>query len=109
PRANAYLAFDKRTIQIIPQTKDSLRETALDNVLLSGPLLLDDGLRINIKNDKFNRNKHPRTAIALKDHTLILLTVDGRNKKSHGLSLHELSQLLAWYDCDKAMNLDGGG
>src|SRR5690606_28421481 len=36
PRGNAYLAFDKKNIRIIPQTADSLRETSMDNVLLSG-------------------------------------------------------------------------
>ncbi len=109
PRSNAYLVFNRQVIQIIPQTKDSLNETTLQNVLLSGPLLLKNGHRMNIIHDKFNRNKHPRSAIALKDHTLILLTVDGRNKKSHGVNLLELSNLLAWYNCDDAMNLDGGG
>lgn len=108
-RADAYLAFDKKSIQIIPQTADSIRETRIANVLLAGPLLLHGGEITEIGKNRFNDNKHPRTAIALRGHTLIFITVDGRSPMAHGVSLFELSQLLKWYACDAAMNMDGGG
>jgi len=109
PRANAYFVFDRKRIDILPQTKDSTNETAPDNVLLAGPLLLYHSQTTDLSTDKFDGNKHPRTVVAIKGNTLIFLTADGRNKKSHGLSLYELSKFLSWYGCQSAMNLDGGG
>jgi exopolysaccharide biosynthesis protein len=109
PRSSAYFVFDKKQVQIIPQTVDSIRETAIDNVLLSGPLLLSAGKIVPLGANAFNNNKHPRTAVALRGQTLIFITVDGRNRMSHGVSLGELSRLLKWSRCEAAMNLDGGG
>lgn len=106
PRANAYLAFDRKSIQIVP---DSLSAAIADNILLAGPLLILDGKIIDIDKNKFNDNKHPRTAVALRGRSLIFITIDGRNKRSHGVSLPELSQILSWHGSDAAMNLDGGG
>ena len=55
--------------------------------------------------------RHPRTAIGLKDeNTVLLVTVDGRDKQAEGMSASELTTLL--YDClgcKDALNLDGGG
>lgn len=109
PRANAYFAFDQQDVCIIPQTADSTRETRIDNVLLSGPLLLSGSEFAPLEENKFNMNKHPRTAIALRGDTLVFITIDGRNASSHGVNLIELSRLLKWYGCEAAMNLDGGG
>lgn len=109
PRSNAYIAFDKKSVRIIPQTQDSIRESSADNVLLSGPLLLSNNQFAVLEDNKFNDNKHPRTAVALRGNTLVFITVDGRSSMSHGVSLPELSKLLKWYGCVDAMNLDGGG
>lgn len=109
PRSNAYLVFDKKSVKIIPRTQDSIRDRSADNVLLSGPLLLSDSEFAALDDSKFNDNKHPRTAVALRGNTLIFITIDGRNAMSHGVSLPELSKFLKWYGCEDAMNLDGGG
>ncbi len=55
--------------------------------------------------------RHPRTAIAVtKDGTLLLVTVDGRNKIAKGMSAKELTEFLRRYFNPKsAMNIDGGG
>lgn len=105
-RANAYLAFDHKKLLI---TDDSTQSGAYPNILLAGPLLLKDGLSYPLSKNAFNDNRHPRTAIALKGNKLILLTVDGRNAKSQGLTLGELEKIFRWYGCQSAMNLDGGG
>ena len=54
---------------------------------------------------------HPRTAIGLsKDgNTLYLITVDGRQKKSIGVTQTELAELLIEKGIYNAINLDGGG
>ena len=53
--------------------------------------------------------KNPRSAIGYKnDGTLIIVTIDGREKTSVGMTLFELAKLMKWIDCDYAMNFDGG-
>ena len=55
--------------------------------------------------------RHPRTAIGY-DHSktfLYMVTVDGRQNSSIGMTLNELSQLMRSIGCDNALNLDGGG
>ncbi|SOD19975.1 phosphodiester glycosidase family protein [Pedobacter xixiisoli] len=80
------------------------------NIMLSGPLL-----RLNNEDEKldsvpFNKLRHPRTAIGIKpDGSVLLLTVDGRQQNSAGMSLFELTKIMKWLGCTSAINLDGGG
>lgn len=54
--------------------------------------------------------RNPRTAIGYtKDNSLIMLTADGREGASIGLTLIELANLMKELGCVNAMNLDGGG
>jgi exopolysaccharide biosynthesis protein len=53
--------------------------------------------------------RHPRTAVAIKDDKILLITVDGRNEKAAGMSLFELAGFLKWIKAGDAVNLDGGG
>ncbi|MFN7927338.1 MAG: phosphodiester glycosidase family protein [Blastocatellia bacterium] len=59
----------------------------------------------------FYHFRHPRTAIGMRaDGTLVLVTVDGRQpKKSVGVTIPELIQLMQEFGCVQAINLDGGG
>lgn len=64
--------------------------------------------------DKFSSNitgTHPRTAIGTsKDgETLYLVTVDGRQNSSVGMTQQELAEFLLDIDVYNAINLDGGG
>lgn len=54
---------------------------------------------------------HPRTAIGLSKsgNTLFLITVDGRQKKSIGMTQTELAEFLIEKGIYTAINLDGGG
>jgi len=80
------------------------------NVLLNGPLLIFDQVNENIDTAAFNRLRHPRTCLGLKSNgNVILLTVDGRDDHSAGMSLFELSKLMRWLGCITAINFDGGG
>ena len=105
-RANAYFAFDKKSTRI---TSDSSSIGYYPNIILAGPMLLAQDARVQLSKNAFNDNRHPRTAIGLKGNKLILITVDGRRNESQGMNLHELTNILKWYGCEKAMNLDGGG
>ena len=53
--------------------------------------------------------KNPRSAIGYKhDGTLIIVTVDGREETSVGMTLRELAVLMKNLGCENAMNFDGG-
>ncbi|MCX7642790.1 MAG: phosphodiester glycosidase family protein [Armatimonadetes bacterium] len=80
-----------------------------------GPRLLRKG-RISVECEQegfstiFRQTKHPRTAVGLKDESLIWVVVDGRQPGySEGMSLDELAEFLLNAGCKDALNLDGGG
>jgi exopolysaccharide biosynthesis protein len=80
------------------------------SVLLTGPMLLEDGTEVALSKTPFNDNRHPRTCVCITDeHQVLLLTADGRNAQALGLSLPELRSLLSELGCRDAVNLDGGG
>lgn len=80
------------------------------NVMLTGPLLLYNSVKEAIDSAAFNTLRHPRTCIGIKpDGKILLLTVDGRNENSAGVSMFELTKIMAWLGCSSAVNLDGGG
>lgn len=87
-------------------------EKSLDgeDVMLTGPLLLYNGKTAELDTGSFNRLRHPRSAIAVTgDKDILLITVDGRNANSAGMSLYELAEMLRWLHCRDGVNLDGGG
>ncbi|GGE57471.1 uncharacterized protein DUF2233 [Pedobacter psychrotolerans] len=80
------------------------------NVLLNGPLLRYNNQNEVLDTTSFNRFRHPRTCLGIKPNgRVILLTVDGRNENSAGMSLMELTSLMKWLGCTDAINFDGGG
>jgi len=80
------------------------------DVMLSGPLLLFHKTIEELDTTSFTKARHPRSAIGIKANgKVILLTVDGRQENSAGLSLHELTKIMRWLGCVSAINLDGGG
>jgi len=87
-------------------------ETTLtaQNVLLNGPLLRYNNQNEVLDTTSFSRLRHPRTCLGIKPNgRVILLTVDGRNENSAGMSLMELTSLMKWLGCTHAINFDGGG
>lgn len=82
-----------------------------EDIMVSGPLLIlnRDVEKLDTAN-AFNKTRHPRTAVAItKNNRVLLITVDGRNENSAGMSLFELTKLLRWLNANDAINLDGGG
>ncbi|RZM19771.1 MAG: phosphodiester glycosidase family protein [Pedobacter sp.] len=80
------------------------------NILLSGPMLTFKGKDQELDTTSFTKARHPRSAVGIKKNGhIILLTVDGRNDQSAGMSLEELKNTLRWLGCTTALNLDGGG
>jgi hypothetical protein len=55
-------------------------------------------------------NADPRTAVGYTaDKHVIMVTADGRQVVSSGVSLNELAEIMISFGCVEAMNLDGGG
>jgi len=81
-----------------------------ENIMVSGPLLILDNVAEKLDSISFNKTRHPRTALGIKPNgNVILLTVDGRQENSSGMSLFELTKVMKWLGCASAINLDGGG
>ncbi|GBC96513.1 hypothetical protein HRbin16_02319 [bacterium HR16] len=80
-----------------------------------GPWLMRNGeILIDAPQQGFQRsfsdNRHPRTAVGVtSDGKLLLVTVDGRQPMSGGMTLYELAQLMKGLGATDAINLDGGG
>ena len=85
----------------------------VNHILSGGPYLVKDGeIFVDMTAEKLTSvgGRNPRTAIGYtKDNNLILLTADGREGASVGLTLNELAYLMKQLGCVNAMNLDGGG
>ena len=82
-----------------------------EDLMVTGPLLLLDGKSQDLDTaNVFNKTRHPRSAIAItKNKRVLLITVDGRQENSAGVSLFELTKILNWLGARDGINLDGGG
>jgi exopolysaccharide biosynthesis protein len=68
-----------------------------------------DGIQEGFDNSFIN-DPNPRTAVGVtSDGKLLLITVDGRQAMSKGVTLPELATILLRYGAVNAINLDGGG
>ena len=88
--------------------KGKSETVAIKNINLE---IKDGEIFIDYKEQKLQAiyGKNPRSAIGYKnDGTFIIVTIDGREKASVGMTLLELAKLMKKIDCDYAMNFDGG-
>ncbi len=94
-------------IKINPEWKD------VNHIISGGPYLIKNGdIYVDMTAQKLSSigGRNPRTAIGYtSDNHLIMLTADGREGASIGLTLMELANLMKEFGCVNAMNLDGGG
>ena len=94
-------------IKINPEWKD------VNHIISGGPYLIKNGdIYVDMTAQKLSSigGRNPRTAIGYtSDNHLIMLTADGREGASIGLTLMELANLMKELGCVNAMNLDGGG
>ena len=110
-RTGAVVILNDQTVLIEPEKKDSVYEKSTDEayVLVTGPLLLQDGEKVKLASMYFVNDRHPRTVICTKTESILLATIDGRSETSSGMNLHELQDFLISQNCMDAVNLDGGG
>ncbi|HBZ21813.1 MAG TPA: hypothetical protein DEO60_11850 [Bacteroidales bacterium] len=84
--------------------------TEFEDVLLTGPLMVKGRNKVSLPATSLTINKHPRTAIGIRNHRrIILLTLDGRTGEAFGMTIDELADLMKLLRCRDAVNLDGGG
>ena len=96
--------------KILQKPDEGWRSANEENILSSGPLLIQNKEFENFRNDPFNQNRHPRTAVAITENNhLLLVTVDGRSFQSYGMTIPELADFLKSLGATDALNLDGGG
>ncbi len=85
----------------------------IDHIISGGPYLIKDGaVYIDVTAQKLGSitGKNPRTAIGYTaNNEFIMVTVDGREHASVGMTLGELARMMKGFGCINAMNLDGGG
>jgi hypothetical protein len=85
----------------------------VEHIISGGPYLVKNGeIYVDMTAQKLSSigGRNPRTAIGYtKDNHLVMLTADGREGSSIGLTLTELAALMKEFGCINAMNLDGGG
>ena len=97
----------KLKLNINPEWRD------VNHIISGGPYLVKNGeVFVDMTAQKLGSvgGRNPRTAIGYtKDNNLIMLTADGREGSSIGLTLMELANLMKDLGCVNAMNLDGGG
>ena len=82
------------------------------HIISGGPFLVKNGeIYVDASAQKLNSiaGRNPRTAIGYTaDNNIIILTADGRENSSVGLTLLELAKYMKQIGCVYAMNLDGG-
>ena len=85
----------------------------VNHIISGGPYLVKNGeIYVDMTEQKLASvgGRNPRTAIGYtKEGNLIMLTADGREGSSIGLTLNELANIMKGLGCINAMNLDGGG
>ena len=83
------------------------------HIISGGPYLIrNNEVYVDVSAQKLNAitGRNPRTAIGItEDKNLVLITVDGREENSIGMTLTELAGFMKSIGCVEAMNLDGGG
>lgn len=86
-------------------------ERAVDESIGGHPVILANGQElIGHSRDPFATNRHPRTLVGWNPAgDLLLVTVDGRQGHSQGVSLLQATDVLRKLGATSGFNLDGGG
>lgn len=110
-RENAGFVVDASgTVSVIEKPSSGWQSVDAASLLTSGPLLVLDGEAVDQLDQKFNTNRHPRTAVGISPNNhLFAVVVDGRNSEAYGMTTEELAIVMQALGCVDAMNLDGGG
>jgi Phosphodiester glycosidase len=95
--------LDGKVIGVVGGIPQLIRDGVVDPITYGK----EEGIR-----DAFVTDRHPRTAVGIKEDgkTLVFVVVDGRqSKRSIGISLPDLAEYMKELGCVQALNVDGGG
>ena len=108
-----FLANLKKPRKVELEIKNSEDWQDVNHIVSGGPFLVKDGnIYVDVKEQRLLSitGRNPRTAIGYtKDNEFIMMTIDGREQSSVGMTLTETARLMKEFGCVWAMNLDGGG
>ncbi len=111
PKSKLNNIINSQDIDIIISTNPKWEN--VKHIISGGPYLVKDNqIFIDMTAQKLQSigGRNPRTAIGYtQNNDLILVTADGREGSSIGLTLKELANLMKELGCINAINLDGGG
>ncbi len=111
PKRNIENLIGEKNIKMDIKFTESFKNS--EHIIGGGPYLVKNNeLYVDITEQKFGaiNGKNPRTAIGYTiNDELIIVTVDGREETSVGMTLWELARFMKDLGCVYAMNLDGGG
>ena len=112
PKAKLEPFFYEKNIKLDIKVGDE-NWLGVDHIISGGPYLVKNGdIYVDVAEEKLNSisGRNPRTAIGYTiDGKFIMVTADGREESSIGLTLYELAYFMKSIGCYNAMNLDGGG
>ena len=113
PTQNKKLFAKKQNTEITLDIKTNPDWDNVKHIIGGGPMLIKDGkIFVDYIDEKLKpiAGKNPRTAVGYtKDNNLVIVTVDGREETSVGAGLFEIAEIMRSFECEYAMNLDGGG
>jgi exopolysaccharide biosynthesis protein len=104
------------TIKIVNEFSPKIKN--LKSLIGGWPVLVKDGQNMIRRNpslegvtEKFSDNRHPRSGIGFSEDkkTFYMITVDGRQQSSRGMTLLEFANLMITEGVYYGLNLDGGG
>lgn len=102
---------DEKEVKLDTETIPNWHD--VNHIISGGPYLVKNSqVYVDMSEQKLGAigGRNPRTAIGYTaDNNFIIVTVDGREKASVGMTLFELANFMKGIGCYNAMNLDGGG
>ncbi len=108
-----FLANLLRTRKIKLEIKNDKAWEKSNHIVSGGPFLIKNGeIFVDAKEQKLLAitGRNPRTAIGYTENNeFIMMTIDGREQNSIGMTLEETAKQMKDFGCIWAMNLDGGG
>lgn len=111
PKEEIYKLAKQENLVLNVQSLENFK--GVDHIIAGGPYLLKNGeIYIDYKEEKLSAitGANPRTAIGYNNNgEFIMVTVDGREKASVGMTLGQLAKFMKSIGCQNAINLDGGG
>ena len=112
PKSKLEPFFNEKNLKLNIKVGDENWE-GVDHIISGGPYLVKNGeIFVDTAEEKLTSvgGRNPRTAIGYTlDGKFVMVTADGREESSIGLTLSELAYFMKSIGCYNAMNLDGGG